>query len=140
MPAGEITVAELLRDAGYATGGIGKWDVSNRAAILNRMPNAQGFDHYYGTLGANDNGRVAFHENNKRVGQTADMASLTRIYTDKSIEFLKRNKDKPFFLYLAHTMVHSVLDFGSIHERAIARFDDEILDTAQAIGVELRNL
>ncbi|MBT6153102.1 MAG: sulfatase [Planctomycetaceae bacterium] len=110
MPAGEITVAELLRDAGYSTGGIGKWDVSNRAAIIDRMPNAQGFDYYYGTLGANDNGRVAFHENNKRVGQTADMASLTRIYTDKGIEFLKRNKEKPFFLYLAHTMVHSVID------------------------------
>jgi arylsulfatase A-like enzyme len=42
MPANEITVAELLRDAGYATGGIGKWDVSNRAAIIDRMPNAQG--------------------------------------------------------------------------------------------------
>lgn len=109
MPASEITVAELLRDAGYATGGIGKWDVSNRAAIADRMPNAQGFD-YYGTLGANDNGRVIFHENNKQVGGTADMASLTKLYTDKSIEFLKRNKDKPFFLYLAHTMVHSVID------------------------------
>ena len=110
MPASEITVAELLRGAGYATGCVGKWDVSNRAAIRDRMPNAQGFDYYYGTLGANDNGRVAFHENNKRVGETGDMASLTRIYTDKGIQFLKRNKDKPFFLYLAHTMVHSVID------------------------------
>jgi arylsulfatase A-like enzyme len=110
MPASEITMAELLRDAGYATGCVGKWDVSNRAAIAERMPNAQGFDYYYGTLGANDNGRVVFHENNKRVGKTADMASLTRLYTDKGIEFLKRNKDKPFFLYLAHTMVHSVID------------------------------
>ncbi len=110
MPANEITIAELLRDAGYATGCVGKWDVSNRAAIADRMPNAQGFDYYYGTLGANDGGRVTFHENNKQVGQTNDMASLTRLYTDKGIEFLKRNKDKPFFLYLAHTMVHSVID------------------------------
>ncbi len=110
MKASEITIAELLRDAGYMTGCVGKWDVSNRAAITDRMPNAQGFDYYYGTLGANDGGRVVFHENNKQVGQTNDMASLTRLYTDKSIEFLKRNKDKPFFLYLAHTMVHSVID------------------------------
>jgi len=110
MPADEITIAELLRDAGYATGCVGKWDVSNRAAITDRMPNAQGFDYYYGTLGANDGGRVTFHENNKQVGQTNDMASLTRLYTDKSIEFLEQNKDKPFFLYLAHTMVHSVID------------------------------
>lgn len=110
MPASEITMAELLRDAGYSTGCVGKWDVSNRAAIVDRMPNAKGFDYYYGTLGANDSGRVVFHENNERVGGTGNMASLTRIYTDKSIEFLKQNKEKPFFLFLAHTMVHSVID------------------------------
>ena len=110
MPASEITVAELLQEAGYATACIGKWDVSNRAAIVERMPNAKGFDYYYGTLGANDNGRVLLHENNQRIGPTDDMASLTRIYTDKSIEFLQQHKDEPFFLYLAHTMVHSVID------------------------------
>jgi arylsulfatase A-like enzyme len=53
---------------------------------------------------------VVFHENNEEVDSTDNMASLTRIYTDKSIEFLRKNKDKPFFLYLAHTMVHSVID------------------------------
>lgn len=110
MPASEITVAELMQESGYATCCIGKWDVSNRQPIIDRMPNAQGFGYFYGTLGANDNGRVVFHENNERVGDSADMASLTRIYTDKSIEFLKQNKDTPFFLYLAHTMVHSVID------------------------------
>ncbi|HIF01164.1 MAG TPA: hypothetical protein EYQ63_30220 [Fuerstia sp.] len=110
MPASEITIAELLKEAGYATGCVGKWDVSNRAAIPERMPNAKGFDYYYGTLGANDNGRVVFHENNERVGDTDDMASLTGLYTDTSIEFLQQNKDKPFFLYLAHTMVHSVIE------------------------------
>jgi arylsulfatase A-like enzyme len=110
MPASEITIAEKLKEAGYATGCVGKWDVSNRAAVRERMPNAQGFDYYYGTLGANDNGRVTLHENNQQVGQTDDMASLTRVYTDKSIEFLTKHKDQPFFLYLAHTMVHSVID------------------------------
>ena len=110
MPASEISIAELLKQAGYVTGCVGKWDVSNRAAIPERMPNAQGFDYFYGTLGANDNGKVTFHENAEVVGETADMASLTGLYTDKSIEFLRQNKDKPFFLYLAHTMVHSVID------------------------------
>ncbi len=113
MPGSEITIAELLREGGYATGCIGKWDVSNRAAIVDRMPIAQGFDYYYGTLGANDNARVTFHENNEQVGETDDMASLTRLYTDKSIEFLRKNKNRPFFLYLAHTMVHSVIDASS---------------------------
>ncbi len=110
MSAGEITIAERLKTVGYATGCIGKWDVSNRRAIKDRMPNAQGFDYYWGTLGANDNGRVQFHHNNKPDGATSDMASLTRIYTDKGIAFMEANKDKPFLLYLAHTMVHSVID------------------------------
>jgi arylsulfatase A-like enzyme len=103
-------MGELMQKSGYTTGCIGKWDVSNRAAITDRMPNSQGFDYYWGTLGANDNGRVVFHKNNEQVGRSADMASLTRIYTDQGIAFIERNKDKPFFLYLAHTMVHSVID------------------------------
>jgi len=110
MPASEITIAEILKSAGYRTGCLGKWDVSNRAAILERMPNAQGFEYYWGTLGANDNGRVIIHENNTKVSETSDMASLTRLYTDKAIDFIKRPSEKPFFLYLAHTMVHSVID------------------------------
>lgn len=110
MPAEEITIAELMRDAGYVTGCVGKWDVSNRRAVVPRMPLAQGFDYYFGTLGANDNARVVFHEGDERVGESGDMAGLTQLYTDKSIEFLRENKDRPFFLYLAHTMVHSVID------------------------------
>ncbi|MEZ6040775.1 MAG: sulfatase [Planctomycetaceae bacterium] len=110
MPASEITVAELLQQSGYRTCCVGKWDVSNRAAIVDRMPLAQGFDEYFGTLGANDNGKVTFHAGNEKGEQSADMASLTRIYTDRAIQFVEDNKERPFFLYLAHTMVHSVID------------------------------
>lgn len=110
MRAEEITFAERLRDQGYKTACIGKWDVSNRRAIRDRMPVAQGFDHYFGTLGANDNGRVRFHRGDEPAGGTADMASLTGRYTDEGIAFLRENKDQPFLLYLSHTMVHSVID------------------------------
>ena len=110
MPESEITLAELLRPVGYTTGCIGKWDVSDRKPIVERMPNNQGFDYYWGTLGANDDGSVRLHHNNQAIGATKDMASLTRRYTDKGIEFIKANKDGPFLLYLAHTMVHSVID------------------------------
>ena len=75
MPASEVTLAQLLQKAGYRTGCIGKWDVSNRAPIVKRMQNAKGFDYYWGTLGANDNARVIFHENNKEVGRSQDMPS-----------------------------------------------------------------
>ena len=47
MPASEITFAELMQSVGYQTACIGKWDVSNRKAITERMPNAQGFDYYF---------------------------------------------------------------------------------------------
>ncbi len=111
MPAEEITWAELMRPVGYETVCIGKWDVSNRKPIVDRMPNAQGFDFYFGTLGANDNGKVTFHENNEEAGKTEDMGSLTKLYTDKAIDFLRsRDPGKPFALYLAHTMMHTIID------------------------------
>jgi len=147
MPASEITVAELLRDAGYATCCIGKWDVSNRQPIIDRMPNAQGFDYFWGTLGANDNGRVVFHENNERIGESVDMASLTRIYTDKGIEFLKQHQHEPFFLYVAHTMVHSVIDAspefkgksqGGLYGDTVEELDFHVarlLDTIDELGL-----
>lgn len=112
MPGSEVTIAELLKKQCYATACIGKWDVSNRAPIVERMPNAQGFDYYYGTLGGNDSGRIAMYENTALAGEIDDMGSLTRIYTEKALRFLRSqaaNKDQPFLLYLAHTMPHSVV-------------------------------
>lgn len=113
MPASEITIAELLQRQGYATACFGKWDVSNRAPIIERMPNAQGFDHFYGTLGGTDSGRVEFYENNAPVAESDDMGSLTRTLTDKAIGFLRTNRDRPFFLYLPHLMFHSIVGASS---------------------------
>ena len=93
MPGSEVTWAELIRKVGYQTACIGKWDVSNRKAIIERMPNAQGFDYYFGALGANDNGVVKFHENNEAAESTKDMGALTTLYTDKSIAWLKERRD-----------------------------------------------
>ncbi len=149
MPASEITWAERIRKVGYQTACIGKWDVSNRKPIIERMPNAQGFDYYFGTLGANDNGRVAFHENNEPAGQTRDMGSLLRLYTDKAIDFLKnkRDKSKPFALYVAHTMMHTIIDAsprfkgkskGSLYGDVVEEFDYEtgrLLDVVDELGL-----
>ena len=143
MPAAEITWAELIRKAGYQTACIGKWDVSNRKPIIPRMPNAQGFDYYFGTLGANDGGGVAFHENNEKAGNTRDMGRLTRLYTDKAIDFLENKRDpaRPFVLYLAHTMMHTIIDAsdkfrgkskGGLYGDVVEEFDYEtgrLLDT-----------
>ena len=147
MPADEITFAELLKKAGYTTGCIGKWDVSNRRPIIDRMPNAQGFDYYWGTLGANDNGRVKFHHNNDAAGASRDMASLTKLYTNAGIDFLKANKDKPFLLYVAHTMMHSVIDAspkfkgkskGGLYSEVVEEFDfhtGRLLDAIDELGL-----
>ncbi|HUR57531.1 MAG TPA: sulfatase-like hydrolase/transferase, partial [Opitutaceae bacterium] len=152
MPASEITLAELLRANGYATACVGKWDVSNRAAIPERMPNAKGFDYYYGTLGGNDSGRIAMYENTTPVGQNEDMGSLTRIYTDKAIAFLRAQKAKPFFLYLAHTMPHSVIGASSefrgkskagLYGDTIEEIDfhtGRVLDTLDELGLRENTL
>ncbi|MCH1496972.1 MAG: sulfatase-like hydrolase/transferase [Rubripirellula sp.] len=136
MPASEITFAELMKEVGYQTACIGKWDVSNRQPIIDRMPNAQGFDHYFGPLGANDAGRVQFHLNNKAAGGTTDMGSLTRLYTDHAIEYLnsERDAERPFLLYVAHTMMHTIIDAsdrfrgkseGGLYGDVVEEFDFE---------------
>lgn len=154
MPASEITFAELIRKVGYQTACIGKWDVSNRKAIIDRMPIAQGFDYYFGTLGANDNGTVKFHENNEPAGTTRDMGSLTHKYTNKAIEFLEKRRDpnKPFVLYVAHTMMHTIIDAserfkgksaGGLYGDVVEEFDFEtgrLLDTLERLGLSRNTL
>ena len=149
MPASEITFAELIRKTGYQTACIGKWDVSNRKPIIDRMPNAQGFDYYFGTLGANDGGGVAFHKDNEPAGKTRDMGSLTRLYTDKAIDFLenRRDREKPFVLYIAHTMMHTIIDAskrfrgksaGGLYGDVVEEFDFEtgrLLDALDKQGL-----
>ena len=117
MPATEITFAELIRQVDYQTACIGKWDVSNRKAIIDRMPNAQGFDYYFGALGANDGGRVMFHQNNDPAGSTRDMGSLTKLYTDKAIEFLKQRRLSQFLQNLnavCHIQTRTISEFNHL--------------------------
>ena len=106
----EVFVSEVLQEAGYITGCVGKWDMSRRRYQEALVPNSQGFDYYYGALGANDGNKVTLYQNREELETTTDMAGLTELYTDKSIEFLTEHKDEPFFLYLAHTMMHVVID------------------------------
>ncbi|HAE10803.1 MAG TPA: N-acetylgalactosamine 6-sulfate sulfatase, partial [Opitutae bacterium] len=154
MPASEITIAEMLKEVGYQTACVGKWDVSNRKAIIDRMPNAQGFDYYFGALGANDSGKSVLHSNNDLVGTTDDMAGLTRLYTNKAIDYLvnQRDSQKPFLLYLAHTMMHTIIDASpkfkektgdNLYRAVVEEFDYEtgrLLDTLDRLGLRENTL
>jgi len=143
----EITLAEILKKAGYTTGCIGKWDISGRAYREGMVPNDQGFDYYFGTLGANDGGRVKLWRNRKELGVNDDMGSLTGLYTDEAIKFLKENKEGPFFLYLAHTMPHVIIGAsekfrgrsrGGLFGDVIEEIDwnvGRILDTVRQLGL-----
>jgi len=154
MPASEITFAEMLKKVGYQTACVGKWDVSSRKAIIDRMPNAQGFDYYFGPLGANDGGKVRLFHNNEAIGDSKDMAGLTRLYTDKAIDYLKNKRDpgKPFILYLSHTMMHTVVDASpefkekagkNLYSAVVEEFDYEtgrLLDILDLLGLSKNTL
>ena len=104
LPLEEITLAELLSAAGYATAIFGKWHLGDASPSL---PHERGFDEFYGLLHSNDQGRPAVRRNSDIVDpHPIDQASLTRRYTDEAVRFLEQRGGRPFFLYLPHTFPH----------------------------------
>ena len=118
LPSKEVTLAEILKASGYATGMVGKWHLGWRREL---RPTQQGFDEYFGLLHTNDIEEwgigKAFHqlsafepltlrEGDKIIEQPVDQAQLTEKYTERAIEFIRTHRGRPFFLYLAHTMPH----------------------------------
>ena len=104
----EITIAEVLKTRGYATGAFGKWDLAGHSQtryLKDRLPLHQGFDYYYGTPSSNDS-FVNIIRNNKMIELKAPMKDITKRFSNEAISFIKRNKEKPFFVYLAHPMPH----------------------------------
>ena len=107
----EVTIAEVLKSVGYTTGCFGKWDLAKHAQrgfFDDLMTNHQGFDDFFGTPSSND-GFVDLYRNAERIEEKSPMAGLTRRYTDEAIEFIRRSKGKPFFVYIPHTMPHTRL-------------------------------
>ncbi|MEO0415737.1 MAG: sulfatase, partial [Verrucomicrobiota bacterium] len=128
LPPQEITIAEMLKQKDYATGCVGKWHLGHLPDFL---PTAQGFDSYYGIPYSNDmdfvrgdapnyrkmaedpnwypdttHYNVPLLENEKEIERPADQNTITKRYTERAVEFIETNKDKPFFLYLAHSLPH----------------------------------
>ena len=150
----ELTIAELLKDNGYATACIGKWHLGFHEPFL---PRNQGFDHYFGLLHNLDPVEVVYFENKGGVPllrngdvvkRPADPAELTKLYTDEAIAFIEKNKERPFFLYLPHTMLHNPLgvseefkgssDWGEYGD-AIQELDHNvgrIFDALKRLGID----
>ncbi|MDA1138458.1 MAG: sulfatase [Planctomycetota bacterium] len=108
----EKTVASVLRENGYATMLVGKWHCGDQPEFL---PTRHGFDHYYGIPYSNDMGRQVGREHypplplmddDEVIQEQPDQTSITERYVERSVRFIRENKDRPFFLYLAHMYVH----------------------------------
>lgn len=108
----EITIAEVLKNSGYNTACYGKWHLGHLPPFL---PTNHGFDEYYGLPYSNDMGPdedepnappLPLIEGTKVIEVNPDQSRLTTEYTERAIDFIRRNKDNKFFLYLPHTMVH----------------------------------
>lgn len=113
----EYTVARMFKEHGYATKMVGKWHCGDQPAFL---PTVFGFDEYYGLPYSNDMGmqantagrKVRKHpplpllRNCNVIQEQPDQRGLTERYVQECVQFIMDNRDRPFFLYLAHMHVH----------------------------------
>ncbi len=161
----ELTIAELLKTTGYATGMVGKWHLGHLPEYL---PTRHGFDSYYGIPYSNDMDKVApknikgrdvfknpdWHHFNvpllqgtagtevKQIERPTDQRTITRRYTLEAVDFIREQQDKPFFLYLAHSLPHVPLFRGDAfadHSRA-GLYGDVIEEIDWSVGQVLQTL
>ena len=129
LPTSEITIAKALKGAGYETAAVGKWHLGHLPEFL---PTSHGFDSYFGIPYSNDMNRIerkvsqqqlAEDENFKaydvpllrdteEVERPADQRTITKRYTEEAVQKIEEFGDKPFFIYLAHSLPHIPLFRG----------------------------
>ncbi len=149
----EETISSILQSNGYATKLVGKWHCGDQQEF---MPLNHGFDEYFGLPFSNDMGiqttkeysrPLPLMEEDTVLECQPDQCTLTSRYTEYCVDFIERNKDRPFFLYLAHMHVHRPLyaekrfvdssingDFGACVE-AVDYTNGVILDTLERLDI-----
>ena len=168
LPKDEITVAEVLKAAGYKTGMIGKWHLGDRSGHL---PNDFGFNDYYGVHYSNDmiplhiyrnaeieiedKTELADGEGNFVTGKSSyldpetplktkgiDQTSLTDNFTQEAIRFIEENKASPFFLYFAHSFPHVPHFASKAHpgQSAGGLYGDVVEDLDRSVGAIVSTL
>jgi arylsulfatase A len=135
----EVTIAELLKTVGYATAAIGKWHLGDDPMFL---PTRQGFDEYFGLPYSNDMTPLPLLDGEEVVEENPDLSQITQRYTARAVDFITRNQNNPFFLYLAQTMPHVPLAasdaFKGISEKGL--YGDVIMEIDWSVGQILATL
>jgi len=140
----EHTIAERLKELGYATMCIGKWHVGDQPGFL---PTRQGFDRYFGIPYSNDmhlqstetGERVVPLLRDDKVAELLTDEAQSRIverYTEEAVGFIRASKDQPFLLYLPHTAVHTPIHAGAAFagKSANGRFGDWVEEVDWSVG------
>lgn len=126
LPREELTLAERLKRAGYATGMFGKWHVGYREGL---RPTERGFDEFFGFLtGAHDYDPTVSRPTNPLLRGTTPVTEkeyLTDAFAREAMAFVDRHKDRPFFLYLPFNAVHSPLQAGAKVRDRVKDIKDE---------------
>jgi len=146
----EFTIAERLKERGYATMCIGKWHVGDQPEFL---PQKQGFDHYYGIPYSNDMQKKSAATGQAVVPLVRDdkveelltddaQSRIVELYTNTAVDFIRTSQDKPFLLYLAHTAVHTPIHPGAAFagKSANGRFGDWVEEVDWSVGRVLDTL
>jgi len=150
LPETEITLAQILKGAGYATGMIGKWHLGH--AKPEWLPTHRGFDEYLGIPYSNDMKPVQLLEGERRIEYPVVQATLTQRYTARALDFIERNKARPFFLYFAQMLVHKPLapseyfytkSGAGLYGDTVAELDwsaGQVLSKLKALGLDENTL
>ena len=146
----EVTVAERLKEKGYATQMVGKWHLGDQPDFL---PTRQGFDHYLGIPYSNDMLKKSADTKipvvpllrDEKIIELMDGDAQTRlveIYTKEAVDFIGRSKDKPFYLYFAHNAVHTPIHPGAAFagKSQNGRFGDWVEEVDWSVGQVLEAL
>ena len=144
----ESTMAEVLKQKGYACAAYGKWHLGHHTKFL---PTHNGFDEYYGIPYSNDmwphhpTGTypdLPLYEGDKVIAYNPDQSQFTTNFTERAIQFIDKNKKHPFFIYLAHPMPHVPL-FVSEKFKGKSKqglYGDVIMEIDWSVGQILQKL
>lgn len=139
LAASEITLAQLLKQAGYATSLIGKWHLGHKPESL---PTKRGFDEYFGIPYSNDMRPVQLLDGEQVVEYPLVQATLTKRYTERAVSFIERNRSRPFFLYFAQAMPHKPLAVSETFYRksGAGLYGDVLAELDDSVGQVLAKL